>query len=579
MNPALLQVKNPSNTTNPNLIYITFGTGVGEADFDKLYAGWVVAYTATSTGFTKAVGYSNEPTSCGSGGGFLGGTANGQCNINPNSGTPACDCYAGSVWGNAPNWGGHGGGCWMSGNGPAASAIGEVLNSGGTSDGAAHVFFACGNGGFQELNGSTPNAGNNYGSSVLDFRLTSSGLDNETSGPFQSFTPNRPASSGAPGSGLVGLAPPAPQVCGCDSSGNNCTACPYTMQALNAKDYDFGAGGTLLFSDLANTPRLVTVDKAGYGYLLTQGNLCGAGTTDTRCIGWATGDPGIWTFGASKNLCANVAPNTCDRVTSMALSDYHSPTARYVYLHYWPYNERLTAIRLSDNSTAQTGNGQLTTVSGSTTNLKLAASCTLDVDCLTEQVVAGDALTLSGCTCQAGSNCPPIISRVTTNSATDTEITLNMSVAAAFGSSCTFPQNFQYTGYFVLPAHDSTPSVSVAGYPGAALTITTNCQSSPCVNSLVWAILPSSTSQPDSSSRGLGTLYAYTALPNAYDIMKMDWNSASTDIWCVSSFARPTVVNASAFVPTYAVSHDTRTFTACPTSATTPYPSGLLRYH
>jgi hypothetical protein len=115
----------------------------------------------------------------------------------------------------------------MSGNGPAASAIGDVLNSTGMSDGAAHVFFACGNGGFQELNGSTPDASNNYGSSVLDFRLTASGLDNETTGPFQTFTPNRPAISGAPGSGLVGLAPSPPAVCGCDKTGANCTPCPY----------------------------------------------------------------------------------------------------------------------------------------------------------------------------------------------------------------------------------------------------------------------------------------------------------------------------------------------------------------
>jgi len=61
--------------------------------------------------------------------------------------------------------------------------------------------------------------------------------------------------------------------------------------------------------------------------------------------------------------------------------------------------------------------------------------------------------------------------------------------------------------------------------------------------------------------------------------LAQDW--ASTDIWCASSFARPTIVNGGAFVPTYEVSSGTRTFSTCPlpTSSGIPYPSGLLVYH
>ena len=174
-----------------------------------------------------------------------------------------------------------------------------------------------------------------------------------------------------------------------------------------------------------------------------------------------------------------------------------------------------------------------------------------------------------------------MVTKVTTNSSTDSELTLNITVTSAFGASCSYPQNFHYTGYFVTPAHDSTPAVSAGGFPGAALAISENCTSTPCTNGLIWAILPGPGSMPDNTTRDLGTLYAYTALPNSNDLLQKDFASSSTDYWCASSFARPAVVNGSVFVPTYAVSSGTRTFMTCPTTTTTgiPFPSGLLRYH
>jgi hypothetical protein len=77
----------------------------------------------------------------------------------------------------------------------------------------------------------------------------------------------------------------------------------------------------------------------------------------------------------------------------------------------------------------------------------------------------------------------------------------------------------------------------------------------------------------------LGTLYAYTALPNANDILKQDFSSADT--WFASTFARPTVMYASAFVPTYAVSASGRPFPGtlptCNSTQSAPYASGILR--
>jgi hypothetical protein len=582
--PALLEVKNSGNSSTPNLFYILFGTGVMENTYAKDYTGWVVAYTVNSGGPQPVFAYSNQPSSCGTGGGLaLSGAENPLCA--GNSGSPSCDCMVyltcpvagdtcnystgncavntGTVCTNlgAPNWGGHGGGCWMSGNGAAATALNAI-----NSDNDVHVFFGCGNGGFQEFNGSTPDASNNNGQTVMDFRLTQTGYDSTT--PFQTFTPNSPAS---------GVAPPLPTLCGCNASGGSCQPCTLTLQTMNANDYDMSVGGMALFNDLGGTQRLVTIDKAGYGYLLTQGNICGAGTPDTACIGFASGDPGsAMTFGASQLLCS-AYPNNCDRIASMAVFDNQgSGSGRSVYLNYWPNNERLTALTLSDNSTWVNGAGvqQLTWSSGSSQTLSLySGSCTADENCLSDQVVAGDTLTLTGCTC-GGSGCP------VATMVGSTSLTINMTVATAFGS-CTAPQSFQYKGYFVKPAHDHTPTVGSGGYPGAAVTISANCTSPPCTNALIWAVLPGSGSTADGLSRGLGTLYAYTALPNGLDLLAEDW--ASADTWCASSFARPTIVNAGAFVPTYAVSTSGRSFPGgtCPTTTTSgiPYPSGILVYH
>ncbi len=570
---ALLQVKNSGNTSTPSLIYVVFGSGVNENIYNQTYKGCVFAYKDPPGGgaLQRVIEYSDEPTSCGTGGGlnYNSGTGvytnNGQCT--GNSGTPSCDCYVPvppSSFYSTPNWGGHGGGFW-SVAGPAATALGAINTSAGVSDNAVHVFAASGNGGFQEFSGSTPVASDNFGAAVLDMRLTSTGYD--STAPFQAFVPKSPAS---------GIGPTAANACGYPSL----TACPNTFETLNVYDYDNANAGVTLYKDPTGTPRAVTIDKDGFGYLMTQGNLCGSGTTDTACIGYSSGDPGSWTFTAVANLCNGNPPGQCDRVSSLAYFDNLATTGRQAYLHYWPYQEYLTAIQTSDGS-AQPGNGTIGAAPGiSSYAMKLAVSCTINSNCLDDQIVPGDTLTLSGCAC-SGSTCPPVVTSVTTNSSTDSELTLNVPVATAFGTCANTAQNFQYAGYFVTPAHDTTPSPTKAGYPGGALFGTANCTSSPCTNSLLWAIAPDSTSASDSLTRGFGTLLAYTALPNSADHLQYVWKDTDAQTWCASSFARPTVVNGSAYVPTYAFSATGFPNSLCPTPTTSgiPYPSGVLMYH
>jgi hypothetical protein len=632
---ALLQITNSYNTTTPNLIYALFGTGVQENIVSQDYTGWVTMYTSTSGGLVAQHAYSDEPggtsgsSGCSGGGLTLGPPAlyNGQCTTNSgNTGTPGCDCLVyvqcpksgyscdystgycvppytstqctASPYQFAPNWGGHGGGCWMSGNGPAAT----VANAIG-SDQSVHVFFGCGNGGFEAFNGTTPSASNDNGQTIMDFKMTATAF-NETKA-FQTFTPYSPAFG-------VGPQTPPDNVCNC--TGNpptGCQPCTTTLQALNVYDRDMAVGGVGLFNDLAGNPRMVSTDKSGYGYLFYQGQLCGPSYNDAQCVAFAAGDTGSWTFGASSSLCSGPDPAAgCDRVSSMAIYDNQGSNAtrcgggsgaRCVYLIDYPNNERLTSTLLSDNSYAWPGvvGETLTWSSGSSSTLSLPAcsgvgcACTYDQTCLGDQVVAGDTLTLNGCTCTGGT-CPTITSVTDASDGSASSLTINATITAAYGS-CTSGQGFTYSGWLVTPAHDTVPSnANGIGFPGGAVTVSANCTSAPCVNGLIWVVTPNYTAQDGNKNRGLGVLWAYRALPNGDDQLGEKYKS--TDTWCASSYARPTIVNGSAYVPTYAVSCPsgksgcgrTQTFSTCQSLGSIsgsigdgngPYPSGLLQYH
>jgi len=489
-----------------------------------------------------------------------GTTNNGQCTTG-NSGTPPCDCYQYSTnsppYHNAPNWGGQGGGCWMSGHGPAATTIGAV-----NSDGNVHIFLGCGNGGFQEFNGTTPDARNSYGQSVMDFRVTSSAYDTL---PFQSFTPNTPVS---------GVGPALPSICG-DTSSNcgGCGQCSYTFQPMNASDWDQSTGGVILFNDIAGTQRVVTADKAGYGYLLSQGSLCGPGfTVDTQCVGFAPGDPGSWTFGAAMTLCSGSTDSFCDRVSGMAFYDQKPNSAAYLY--FWPNNEKLVGLELSDNSTTTMGQGPLSwTTSGATTltyTLPGGGACTAGTNCLPDQVVPGDTLQFHNCSC-SGSGCP-VVTTVTYSS-----MTVNIPPPSACAINTA--QNFSYFGYFVNPKRDYTPIAANVGFPGGAVTVSAQKDGSGnYIDGVVWAVVPDDNSLAN-GQRGLGTLYAYAAVSTSTVLTK---KFASTDTWCSTSFTLPAVTNGVVYVPTFAVSVSGNSFTSCPTTSSSTSPpgsSGIVSYY
>src|SRR5262249_24014329 len=155
--------------------------------------------------------------------------------------------------------------------------------------------------------------------------------------------------------------------------------------------------GILLFNDLAGKPRLVTIDKAGYGYLLTQGNLCGSAQgcypgVANGAAGGAQNDPGnAFAFAANLVQCPdqpaaiNGEDRACHRVTSLAF--YPDSSAPRLYA--WPKNEGLAAFALTANtpSAEQPGtisvNGSI--VTGTGTAFKSA-------------LIPGDTFIAGGCT-------------------------------------------------------------------------------------------------------------------------------------------------------------------------------------
>jgi hypothetical protein len=162
---ALLDVNSSNFTTHP-LIYVPFGVATKEtsASTDP-YHGWVLGYTLSSGSLAAAMSGTTQfaflttPNGCGPGGNTT------HCNIDPNTGNPPCDCLVQGGAQNAPTWGGHGAGIWMSGRGPAADT---------GSSGVSHAFLGIGNGGFQQDSNHNPL---NWGESIVDFRLSSTNMD------------------------------------------------------------------------------------------------------------------------------------------------------------------------------------------------------------------------------------------------------------------------------------------------------------------------------------------------------------------------------------------------------------------
>jgi len=528
---ALLQVKVSGTGSNPNnLIYVPFGFGTGE-EKGTPYHGWLFGYDGS---LTQQVKFATTTKGWGSGSNTDSPACSANCTCSgtacmPGTGPPAC-IASGYIF--AANWCGHAGGIWMSGRGGAANP-----DSGGTS----HAYFGVGQGGFQQRDstGALLSAIKNWGGSVLDFPLLSSGGSFQK--PSEYFTPY--GGSNVPlQAGLLG-----------NESGGNPVA--KTVEGVSQNDFDT-TSGILLFDDLGSNHRLLTVDKAGYGYLLTQGNLCGS---TSGCYPGASGggpggadnDPGnAFSFAANRAQCpdqiGNVAgmDQSCDRVISTAFYKDGSPPQLCV----WPSYEYLACFQLSDDLQQTTAPAGTITASGGT-------SVTGSGTSFMSTVIPGDTLIAGGCT--PGVSCP-IVMGVT--DATHLTVSQNLTVSGV---------SWNYSGYFVNPLYDTHPSEMYVQYPGGGLTVTSNNGT----GAVVWGLVNLGTSAP-----GTGALYVYDA-SNLHTLWCSDSTSctpANLSAFTNSKFPLPTVVNGYVFIPTKGISSVTSSSTCSPTP-TVPC-SGILVY-
>lgn len=513
---ALLEVSVSGAPTSP-LIYFGFGFGTVSENHDP-YHGWIMAYDSnlnqkfifsTSTkGTSDSSGSNTDKTSCSP------TCSCGPTSCSPSTGSGGTTCIV-TGYHTAANWCGHAAGVWMSGEGGAAVTL----------SGVSHALFGAGNGAFQqyESDGATLlNPIQNWAQSVMDFTVSSSGYD---AAPTQYFTPK----GGVPVQEPIG-------------STNN------TFGGMNENDFDMAVSGILVLQDPLGIWRAVTVDKAGYGYLLTVGNLCGDPSSECYPAiaqslggkaGAQTGDPGdVFPFVANLAPCSNQeSDDSCHRITNLAFYQQGSPHKLYV----WPNGERMAALQISDGTTAVTppaGTPDITWTTGSTT-VTFNGTCTQFTNCFTSLVVPGDTLIACGC---SGSSCP-IITGVNPSG---TSLTINN----AFPSTCTVPATFQYSGYFVSPIRDAYPVGTAVQNPGGALTVTSNNGS----GGLVWALATIT-----EGSGNEGTLLAYDA-----ERVSLQWCS-NTDSLCdssssfsltkgaVSIFAEPTVANGYVYIPTFGI--------------------------
>jgi len=505
-----------SYATPGTLVYVTFGSANNEAPAPPgqspqpyKYHGWLFAYYTNGSGvLAQDVEFNSSASGCGT---PSSGYYTSQCP--GNSASPACDCQiellpgsTTSYFQGAPNWGGHGGGIWMYSRGPAENTLGTGSSR------VSHVYAATGNGGFQQYGGTAPYTQPfNLGSSILDFTMSSSGIDGHGgTSPAQTFTPRGGAAFSPPLTGTV-----------CSGGAQ----CLYSFQSMNENDWDMGP--ITLFKDTINSQNwLASVDKSGYGYLLPQGGFC----SPAPCQAYASGDSPNWPFGAAFTPCWNISggADNCDKITSLAF--YNNE------LYFWPTNERLTAFAMSDNSTGQTGAATVYVFSAYPTNVYGCASppctpsCATGGTCFTDEFIPGDAIIIGG------------------QSATVTAVSNDCFLTVSSpGLSAVSNASFTYKGYLLNPARDSTPPGTSVDYPGGGVVVSSNGSS----NGIVWALATVS---------GAASLYAYNATPatsgNARYLQKL-WNSTDSSFSLTSpsgaTFGLATVVNGSVYIPTYSI--------------------------
>lgn len=382
---ALLKVSLSGASWSP-LVYFTFGFASG-GEITTPYHGWVFGY---DSGLNQRIAF-NASTK-----GYTGNSDSPSCTASCSEciflSCPPSGCTH-SPYEEMANWCGHGGGTWMSSRGGAANQDPR---------GTTHACYGVGNGPFQQNTADTTLY--NWGQSVLDFTATSTGF---ASSPTEYFTPN----GNATGGGQIPVTPP---------EGGSA----YTYQGMNQNDFDMAVSGVMLYTDSGSNQWLLTFDKAGYGYLLRQANLCGDTTDETpQCFpgvstgypGFATGDPGnAFPLAGNKTQCGNLEGDTsCDRITSLAFDPDSSPQRLYL----WPSNETLTSIESSNNQAIEPGGATIgsngATICGSGTSF-------------TTWLVPGDALIDEG---SANSGQSRIVTGITSN----TQITVSQAFTTRSG--------------------------------------------------------------------------------------------------------------------------------------------------
>ncbi len=531
---ALLET--PAASGTPPIVYFSFGSAVPEGyavnangvlSYWK-YHGWVFGYPLGAGGALGAP-YSFDPTP-------TGYNAVGTPPCSQNCATPGSTSCVPSGYQNSPNWCGHGGGAWMSGRGMAADTISSV----------SHAFLGIGNGAFQNGNGSA----NNWGQSIVD---------------FQSTSPGQPSSSNyftAHGGSALAVAPTLGTYTCPNEPGNTCK---YTVEVQNENDWDMSVGGILLFQGPTGGNWLVTVDKAGYGYLLDQTALGGFAPNDTG---------NLFPFGAVSQLCPSLgfgAAANCHRITNLAL--YSNAGAGTYTLYYWPYNEILTGIQFSYNEASNAGNG---TIQSTGTTVALTSACTFrssSAPCFTDQLVVGDVL-VAGSQSQTVTAIDPAGASIT--------------VSPGFSPNVN-TATWSYSGYFVNPVYDNKPTTGSpvdlnVGYAGGAVEVTSNGGNTG--SALVWGLATLPTSN---SPNGAGVLNAYNTALNlqwssnnsAFDptftVVYPPFNCPGITGGCASlaaTFAMPTIAKGSVYIPTFGISYTSKNSSCTSTSPC----SGLVVY-
>lgn len=535
---ALLEVS-VTGATPSSMIYIPFGFGSG-GEKTQPYHGWIFGYNYNSSTTTLTQEFSFVTTArgtanntdwpaCSANCACPSGCSSDSSLVNCCMTNPACSIA--TNYKSASNWCGHAVGVWMSSRGGAALT---------DANGVSHAYFGTGNGAFQQDDqyGVPLNPIQNWGESIVDFTLSTSGFDQR---PSQYFT----------GFGGVPVQPPT-------TSAQN--PVNWTFEALSQNDLDMAVSGIMLLQDTTGAWRVLTMDKGGYGYFLQSGNLCGASggagcypAVQSGQPGFASGDPGN-PFPFAANLTQDAKcqdpvsdDQACHRITSLALNKAGSPQRVY----YWPSYEQLTSLQLSDNSPQQpsgTPTPQVTTAGTAVTG---------NSTCLFKQwVVPGDQLVVT-------SGSPPTATALTVTAVnSDTSLTVYQS------SFISTPSNFTYQGYFINPERDVHPAATDVQYPGGSVVVTSNSGT----GTVIWGLVT-----VDNAPNSKGTLFAYDATLGWLWCSNFDTfcsSSSSTSFAITSSiaqgtFALLTVVNGHVYIPTFAINTTAGPNASCPSPART----------